>query len=66
MRAEPVEETAPSQATAGQAPTIRVTIGRIEVRASVPPAAPARQQPPRRQPALPLDEYLRRRNGGAR
>ena len=66
MRAEPVEETAPSRATAGQAPTIRVTIGRIEVRAMVLPAPPARQQPPRWQPALPLDEYLRRRNGGAR
>jgi len=44
-------------------PTIRVTIGRIEVRAVSPPAPPPRQT---KQPApkMSLDDYLRSRNGG--
>jgi hypothetical protein len=46
-------------------PTINVTIGRIEVRATPPPRAPA---PPRRAsaPIMSLDEYLRQRAGGNR
>lgn len=47
------------------APLIRVTIGRIDVRAVLPPA-----QLPRRtastKPKLTLDEYLKQRNGGRR
>jgi hypothetical protein len=48
---------------APQAPPVRVTIGRIEVRAVAPPA----EQPPRRASAKPreatnLDEYLEQRN----
>jgi hypothetical protein len=47
------------------APTIRVTIGRVEVRATRPPAP---QQPrverQRPRPALTLDEYLKQRNEG--
>lgn len=49
--------------------TIRVTIGRIEVRAERrPPAAPpqTRRQPARRTPALSLDDYLAQRNEGGR
>jgi hypothetical protein len=47
------------------APTINVTIGRIEVRATTPATQP-RRQPPGAQ-TMSLDEYLRRRNqGGAR
>lgn len=45
--------------------TIRVTIGRIEVRAIHPPPEPPRR--PRPVPAAPkmsLDDYLRSRNGG--
>jgi hypothetical protein len=44
-------------------PTIRVNIGRIEVRAVSPPAPPPRQT---RQPApkMSLDDYLRARDGG--
>jgi len=56
----------PRRAEAGQGPTIRVTIGRIKVRATLPPAPPAHPQPVRRQPALPLDQYLQRRNEGKR
>jgi hypothetical protein len=44
------------------APTINVTIGRIEVRAEPAPAAPASK--PRSTPAMNLDEYLRRRATG--
>jgi hypothetical protein len=47
------------------APTIRVTIGRIEVRAVMPPAMPAKR-PARTAPKLSLDEYLRSQNGGKR
>ncbi|MGH2351765.1 MAG: hypothetical protein ACRDJN_09150 [Chloroflexota bacterium] len=49
------------------APTIHVTIGRIEVRAvapAAPPAPPTRAAPSRR--ALSLDEYLAQRNGARR
>ena len=44
-------------------PTIRVNIGRIEVRAVIPPPAPPRRQvePPAR---LSLDDYLKQRSGG--
>jgi hypothetical protein len=44
-------------------PTIRVTIGRIEVRAVSPPEPPPRRtkQPT---PKMSLDDYLRSRNGG--
>jgi hypothetical protein len=43
-------------------PTIQVTIGRVEVRAKLPPATPPDR--PRRQPAvMSLEEYLRRRGG---
>ena len=53
------------QTKADQGPTVRVTIGRIEVRAALPPAPPQRAQPVRRRPlALPLDQYLKRRSEG--
>ncbi|KAF5414492.1 MAG: hypothetical protein C5S48_08840 [Candidatus Methanogaster sp.] len=42
---------------------IRVTIGRIEVRATTPPLPPAPRARPRG-PALTLDDYLNKRNGG--
>ncbi len=47
------------------APTIRVTIGRIEVRA-VMPQAPSLRQRVTPAPKLTLDDYLRSRNGGRR
>ncbi len=48
------------------APTIRVAIGRIEVRAvTPPPEQPAwRETPARPGPLLSLDDYLKQRNGG--
>jgi len=47
------------------APTIQVTIGRIEVRAPSAPAAPGRAAPPAG-PKLNLEDYLRARGGGRR
>ncbi len=46
---------------------IRITIGRVEVRAIFPAAPWASSTAPRRKhPPLSLDEYLRQRNGGRR
>jgi hypothetical protein len=45
------------------APTIQVTIGRIEVRASQPSTPPS-NRPRAAAPQLSLEEYLRRRDGG--
>jgi len=60
------EPAAPRQQVAREAPPVRVTIGRIEVRA-VTPAAPAPQRrPPRRPPPLSLDDYLEQRQSGRR
>lgn len=47
--------------TAPPAPAIRVTIGRVEVRAA-PPAEQA-LPPAQRRPVLSLSEYLRDRDG---
>lgn len=48
------------------APTIRVTIGRIEVRATTPPTPKPPPRPARREPTVSLDQYLEQRNGGHR
>lgn len=72
-RLEPVMPCIPAaSAETGPLPTprppcISITIGRIEVRAVPPvtiPSAQPRSRLPR--PALTLDEYLRRRDGGKR
>ncbi|TAL02277.1 MAG: hypothetical protein EPO07_07535 [Verrucomicrobia bacterium] len=48
------------------APTVQVTIGRLEIRAVTPPAAGPGERPLQPAPRLSLDDYLRRsRNGGA-
>jgi hypothetical protein len=62
---EPVSIEHAVAADAG--PTIRVSIGRVEVRAIMPPPPSApRTKPARRGPTLSLDGYLQRRNGGQR
>lgn len=48
------------------APTIRVTIGRVDVRAVAAPAREARRAPEPQRPSLTLEDYLRRRGGGSR
>ncbi|MCL4266854.1 MAG: hypothetical protein KJ069_26980 [Anaerolineae bacterium] len=44
-------------------PTVQITIGRIEVRATPPPPAKAEKKQPSA-PMMSLDDYLRQRNGG--
>jgi hypothetical protein len=51
--------------TPSSPPTIRVTIGRVDVRAIMPPPTPVRQAKPTT-PKVSLDEYLRVRRGGQR
>jgi hypothetical protein len=41
-------------------PTIHVTIGRVEVRAT-PPPSPLKKEQPNRTPVMSLDEYLHQR-----
>ncbi|MCI0698652.1 hypothetical protein L0337_42475 [candidate division KSB1 bacterium] len=48
------------------APTIRVNIGRIEVRAITQPSAQPRPKRTRSGPALSLEDYLKQRNGRQR
>ena len=47
-------------------PSIRVTIGRVEVRAIFPTPPANRTQPQRSRPTLSLDEYLKRNSGAGR
>ncbi|MFD9359330.1 hypothetical protein [Streptomyces sp. NPDC060031] len=68
--ARPERTRRPAAAPAPEETTVHITIGRLEIRSNPPrtaaaaEAATARRQP--RQPAVPLEEYLRRRSGGAR
>ena len=50
----------------GEPPIVRVTIGRIDVRATPAPAASARKSPPTAAPKLTLDAYLKERKEGRR
>lgn len=65
--APPAEQAAPpatkEASTQAAAPTIQVTIGRVEVRAT-PLPAPAPKRPRAKPPVMSLDEYLRQRNQG--
>jgi len=61
---QPLADRTASQferAHAMDAPTIQVTIGRVEIRATVAPT-PTRKAPTHR-PTMSLDEYLKQRNG---
>jgi hypothetical protein len=49
---------------AESAPTIEITIGRVEVRAVQPPAPSRRPAAERRGPSLSLEDYLKERNRG--
>ncbi|MFP5261548.1 MAG: hypothetical protein ACLGJB_06540 [Blastocatellia bacterium] len=53
---DPVSSVEPS-------PTIKIMIGRVDVRAIVP-ASPPRTAPASKRPMLSLDDYLKQRNGG--
>lgn len=55
-------ETYHSQAAVSESPTVQVSIGRIEIRATAS-HAPSRKASAR-SPAMSLNEYLKQRNGG--
>jgi len=59
----PPDVTQPRASEPAEPAVIRVTIGRIEVRATTPPLPAAPRTRPRG-PALTLDDYLEQRNGG--
>lgn len=67
IRATPPLPDFPARGAVGEAkpqqvpPTIRVSIGRIELRSTPPAPVPA--GPPRRRPALSLEEYMQQRSG---
>jgi hypothetical protein len=60
----PAETAFVTDADSSPALTIHVTIGRVEVRAIMPPAQ-VTQPPARPAPKMSLDDYLRSRNGSA-
>ena len=55
-----------SRRNSAQPPVIRVTIGRIEVRAIMPAATTERQRPALPRPVMSLDEYLKQGHGRTR
>lgn len=56
----------PSETMPKQAPVIRVTIGRVEVRAEFPPPPAPAAPRPAAPPPLTLDQYRRQRDRGLR
>ncbi len=62
MKAEPGTDQTAKEA----APVIRISIGRVEVRAVMPTAPAPRPAPARPRPGLSLDDYLKEREGGKR
>lgn len=60
-------ESRPEEPATASSPAIHVTIGRVEVRAVVPPQRPASPQPAARKAphVIPLDDYLRQQSSPA-
>ncbi|TMJ95088.1 MAG: hypothetical protein E6G67_07990 [Actinobacteria bacterium] len=63
----PARETSPrpaAPAEPAQPPIVRVTIGRVDVRAVAPEKSPERERSPKPSPTVSLDEYLGRSGSG--
>ena len=65
-REPPISISSEGTAMPEPAPTIKITIGRVDVRAIMPAAPAPRPAPTRPSPALSLDDYLKQREGGRR
>ena len=65
-RNAPSKQVAASHALASQPVEVHVTIGHIEVRSAPPAAAIPPPRVARPRTGMSLDDYLQRRNGGAR
>lgn len=69
MPAQPLPASdafAPEEPALGRAPTVHVTIGRVELRAAASAPPPPGARPAGTRPALSLNDYLARRSNGAR
>jgi hypothetical protein len=64
VSASPDRAAVPTPAADTAAPTIKITIGRVDVRAVTPDKESPRPAAPARNHALTLEEYLKRRSGG--
>lgn len=62
----PVMQPPPKPRPSPPEQTIRITIGRIDVRAVMPPTTAVQQKPSPPQPKVTLEEYLKRERGGRR
>jgi len=62
----PVVNLPPPPASVGPSPEIKITIGRVDVKAVMPAQPAARSQPLARFAPTSLDDYLRERSGGRR
>ncbi|MCM6776641.1 hypothetical protein NDR87_22845 [Nocardia sp. CDC159] len=64
--ASPSRRATASRAGRPPEPEVRISIGRVEIRAAAPAAEPTRRTDPPKRPRLSLDDYLRGRDGGVR
>lgn len=60
------EEVSPTLTASKPLPPVRVTIGRVDVRAAAPPPVAAQELPPPPRPKLSLEDYLQDRRTGIR
>lgn len=58
-----IKQSQPTPEKTETTPTINVTIGRIEVRATTPATASKPAKPKQKPAVMSLDEYLRQRGG---
>jgi len=66
LGAAPQAHATPSHSAPREEPIVHVTIGRVEIRASVPPAPASPRPAPVRPQPLSLNDYLAGRKGGSR
>jgi hypothetical protein len=60
------EANSPEPKRSDESPTVKVSIGRIDVRAVHPPPVPVKSERPKQQPMLSLENYLQQRRRGER